>query len=104
MKGTIMKRLLFTLLCLTAMASAFAQDGNHVVRRIKIRHADPQLIAMILAGTADINTPPEMSTSLPMSGGFGGGFGQGGFGGSNSGGGFGGSSFGGGMGGFGGGR
>lgn len=107
-----MKRLFFTVICLATVMSAFAQDGNHVVRRIKIRNADPQLIAMILAGTADVNTPPEMSTGLPMSGGFGGGFGQGGFGGGSGssgfgGGGFGGGNFGGGGrsgGGFGGGR
>lgn len=33
-----------------------------VIRRIKIRHADPQLIFMLLAGTTNPGTPPEMST------------------------------------------
>lgn len=33
-----------------------------VIRRIKIRHADPQLIFMLLSGTTNPGTPPEMST------------------------------------------
>lgn len=88
----------FFILCVSAV---FGQQTE--VRRIKIRHADPALIAMILGGTADINTPPEMSTTIfgvsmghGVGGGtFGGGFGQSGFGGSSSGGGFGGVSGGG---------
>ena len=76
--------------------------------RIKVRHADPQLISQILAGTIDIGTQPETSTMTGLGGGqSGGGFGGGGFsGGGFSGGGFSGGGFGGGGfsgGGFGGG-
>jgi type II secretory pathway component GspD/PulD (secretin) len=67
--------------------------------RIKIQHADPQLIFMLLAGKVGVNTPPEISALSGGSGsggagGTGGGGGRGGMGG----GGFGGSS-GGGLGG-----
>ena len=89
----------FTTLLLTGViaCAAHAQDGT-VIRKIKIQHADPMLIYMILSGKANFQTPPEMSSWFfggisNSNGGFlGGGFGGGGF----SGGGFG---FGGGQGG-----
>ena len=92
-------RKIFCILLLVSMfvASSFAQVEPHrTIRRIKIYHADPQLIYMLLRGTANFGTGPEMSTfdfsSLPSggfnSGGSGNGFGNGGFG--NNG--FGGSS------------
>jgi len=78
-----MKKLLcIGLMCLMAM-TAFGQD-NKVVRKIQIRHADPQLIFLLLSGKTTFSTPPELSTIIY---GFGG---NGGFGGS----GFGGGSFG----------
>ena len=81
-----------------AVAQQPAAD-NKVVRRIKIHSADPALIALLLAGKADFQTSPELSTIWKIRGfGGGGGLGSGGFGG-----GFGGGSFGGGHGGFGGG-
>jgi uncharacterized membrane protein YgcG len=100
-----MKSILCIGLIVLLSLSAFAQD-NRVVQRIKIRHADPQLIAMLLSGQTTVSTPPEMSTFVGGFGnGFGGGFGNG-FGGSNAGGGFGGfnSGFGGASVGFGGNR
>jgi len=76
--------------------------------RIKIQHADPQYVYMLLRGEMGFNSGPEISTL--SGGGFGGGqggFGGGGFGGGGQGGGgFGGGGFGGGGqggGGFGGG-
>ena len=105
-------KLIATLACIGLIScAAFAQQDGKSVYRIKIRHADPQLIYLLLAGKTTFNTPPEMSTMIfGGNGGFGGGgfgggnfgsgFGQGGFGGSNGGfGGFGGSNFGGNMGG-----
>jgi hypothetical protein len=62
-----------------------------VVRRLRIRHADPLLIMQLLAGSAQPGTPPEQSTASGL-GGMGGGMG-----------GMGGGGMGGGMGGFGGG-
>ncbi|MCW5937827.1 MAG: hypothetical protein KIT11_11040 [Fimbriimonadaceae bacterium] len=96
--------------------TAPAEQTSPVVK-IRVRNADPALITAILAGNADILTPPEQSTAsglgssgsgsgLGGGGGFGGGgFGGGGFGGGGfGGGGFGGGGFsGGGGGGFGGG-
>jgi hypothetical protein len=91
------------LLCIGLMAlmavAAFGQD-NKIVRKIQIRHADPQLIFLLLAGQTNFNTPPEMSTMIFSGFGGNGGFGGSGFGGGS----FGGGSFGGGsFGGFGGG-
>ena len=89
-----------------------------IVRRIKLRSADPQLIALLLGsnlGQQSFIISPELSqlSKLPQGGqggqggggGFGGGQGGGGFGGGQGGGGFGGGGggFGGGGGGFGGG-
>ena len=76
--------------------------NNKVVRRIKIRSADPQFIAMMIgpnAGSQSYTIHPEMSTIAntgSAGGGGGGGFG-GGQGGGQSGGGFGGGSSGGGS-------
>lgn len=94
-------KLIATLTCIGLIScAAFAQQDGKSVYRIKIRHADPQLIYMLLAGKTTFSTPPEMSTLIfGGNGGFGGGgFGGGGFGGGNfgGGGGFGGSNFGGG--------
>jgi len=80
---------------------------NKVIRRIKIRSADPQFIAMLIGqkeGSQNFTLSPEMST-LSKSGGMGGmGGGMGGMGGGMGGMGGGGmGGMGGGMGGFGGG-
>lgn len=89
-KEITMKHLISALLVCVLACSALAQDGK-VVRRIKIRHADPQLIMMLLNGATNFYTPPEMSTNI-----FGnrwggnGGFGSSGFGGGSYGGSFGG--------------
>lgn len=86
-----MKKLILALGLAAISAIGLAQSDGKVVRRIQIRHADPQLIFMLLSGTTNFQTPPEMSTLQ---------FGFGNFGGGN--GGFGGSGFGGGNNGFGG--
>ncbi len=86
-----------------------ATKPENLPRRIKIRHADPQLIMVLLNGAQSTFLQPEMSTIVSGgsggagggSGGFGGGLGGGGFGGGGLGGGSGGGGFGGG--GFGGG-
>ena len=88
-----MKKLILALGLAAISAIGLAQSDGKVVRRIQIRHADPQLIFMLLSGTTNFQTPPEVSTLR---------FGFGGFGGGN--GGFGGSGFGGGNNGFGGGN
>jgi hypothetical protein len=73
-----------------------------VVRRIKLRSADPLFIAAMLGtdkGSQDFSMPPERSTMINL-GGMGGGGGMGGFGSGGMGGGMGGGGFGsGGMGG-----
>jgi len=85
-----------------------------ITRRIRINHADPQLIALLIGsenGNQSYSTPPELTTVANTqssggqgSGGFGGGMGGGGLGGGGfGGGGLGGGGFGGGGGGFGGG-
>ena len=81
---------------------------NKVIRRLKIRSADPQLIITLLSGSQSVGVAPEESTifNTQSGGGGGGGFGgggNGGFGGGGfGGGGFGGGGFGGGGGGLGG--
>lgn len=82
---------------LLAVAPAMAQDGGKKssprvrIQRIRINHADPQLIWMILTGKAGFYTAPEIST-LVGSGNSG--FGSTGLGNSESNGGFGNSNFG----------
>lgn len=80
------------------------QTNTKVVRRIKIRAADPQFIAMLIGqanGSQNFTLAPEMSTLIGgmqggQGGGMGGGMGGGGFGGGGmGGGGFGGGGFGG---------
>ena len=103
-KEITMKHLISVLLVCVLACSALAQDGK-VVRRIKIRHADPQLVMMLLNGTTNFYTPPEMSTNIFGNGwSGGGGFGGSGFGGGSYGGNFGGGGFGSGLGGSNGGR
>jgi len=92
-----MKKLILALGLAAISAIGLAQSDGKVVRRIQIRHADPQLIFMLLSGTTNFQTPPEMSTLRFGFGSFG--SGNGGFGGSGSGGGN--NGFGGGNGGFG---
>lgn len=83
-----MKKILTTLVLSAILAgSAFAQDGK-VTRKIIIRSADPQLIAMILSGKYTFDMSPE-PTSLSRMGRGNNGFGGGGFGGNNNGGSFG---------------
>jgi len=99
-----MKKLILALGLAAISAIGLAQSDGKVVRRIQIRHADPQLIFMLLSGTTNFQTPPEMSTLRFEFGGFGGGnggFGGSGFGGGNNGFGGGNNGFGGGNGGFG---
>lgn len=95
-----MKKLILALGLAAISAIGLAQSDGKVVRRIQIRHADPQLIFMLLSGTTNFQTPPEMSTLRFGFGGFGG-FGGSGFGGGNNGFGGGNNGFGGGYGGFG---
>ncbi|MEX2243803.1 MAG: hypothetical protein WD716_08165, partial [Fimbriimonadaceae bacterium] len=64
--------------------------SSDVIRKIRIRHADPSLIVLILSGQADIGTQPESSTLQFGGGGMSGGGGFGGGGGGLSGGGGGG--------------
>lgn len=84
-----MKKLLFTFVFCALTMLSFAQSGQ-VTRKIVIRSADPQLIAMILAGKYDFNMSPN-PTSLMRMGNGGNGFGGGGFGNSSGGNGFGGT-------------
>lgn len=87
-----------------AESPTITQQNNTVIRRIKIRSADPMFIALLIGsdkGSQDFGLYPERSTIINggRSGG-GGGFGGGGFGGGGmGGGGFGGGGMGGGFGG-----
>jgi type II secretory pathway component GspD/PulD (secretin) len=87
--------------------STVEPGSNKVIRRIKIRSADPAFIAMMIGqqnGSTNFNAIPERTTitnGRMFGGSGGGGGGGGGFGGGSGGGGFGGGS--GGGGGFGGG-
>ncbi len=78
-----------------------AAINTKVVRRLKIRSADPQLIITLLSGSQSTGVAPEESTIFNTGSGSGGGQGggQGGFGGCLGGGGFGGGQGGGGFGG-----
>jgi hypothetical protein len=60
---TILKLSLCTL-ALTSMVFCPAQEPqrNKVVRKIVIKHADPALIALILAGNKNYCLPSEIST------------------------------------------
>jgi len=79
-----MKKLILAFGLLAVSALSMAQSDGKVIRRIKIQSADPQLIIMILSGTANFQTPPEMSVWFGLSG-SNGGFGGYGFGGSSGG-------------------
>lgn len=99
--GVRMKKLFLTLVLGLMTAMTLAQSDGKIVRRLYIRHADPQLIYMLLRGTTTFQTPPEMSTIINGNGGFGGssfggGSGNGGSSGGGFSGGFGGSTGGGG--------
>ena len=82
---------------------ALPTTAKLVVRRIKIRSADPQFIALMIgknAGSQAFTLPPELSSiAKNPGGGNGGGGGGGGFGGGSGGGSGGGGGFGGGGGG-----
>ena len=79
------KSLLLILASLMLVSMSFAQDGK-IIRRIKIRSADPYFIAMMLAGHQNYNLAPETSTILKTNlGGGSNGGGSGSFGGSGSG-------------------
>ena len=61
---TIFKLSLCALIVSTCVVSN-AQDvrkSNKIIRRIKIRSADPALIAALLSGKQNYNLPPELST------------------------------------------
>lgn len=61
-----------------------SEDGK-VIRRLKIRSADPALIMLLLSGSQSTSTPPEISTVINTgNAGFGGAGNRNGFGGSNS--------------------
>jgi hypothetical protein len=69
----IMKKILASLLCVLMVSGlAGAQDApkpdNKIIRRIKIRSADPRLIALLLSGKGNFLTPPESSTILKLGG------------------------------------
>jgi hypothetical protein len=101
-----MKKIIMTVLFALISASLMAQSNSKNVYRLRINHADPQLVYMLLAGLTNFQTAPEMSAlMLGGNGGFGsGGFGGGFSGGSGGNGGFGSGGFGGRSGGGSGGR
>jgi len=78
-----------------------AKPNDKIIRRIRVRSADPMVIAMLMANSkTDFSLPPEVSTVIKSRGngqGGGGGFGNNGYGGGNGSGnnGFGGGNFGG---------
>ena len=78
-----MKHLLFVLFFCCLSCSALSQEMN-AISRIKIRHADPQLIIMLINAITSFDTSPEMSTNV-FNGGFSGGGFSGGYGGSRRG-------------------
>lgn len=62
-----MKKFFVLLMCVMAVLAS-AQD-NKVVRKIKIQHADPMLIALLLSGRQNFQMPSEISKALQMNGG-----------------------------------
>lgn len=63
-------------------AGAMAQSDGTVVRRIKLRKADPALVMLMLSGSQSTQIGPEISTIQKASGN--GGFGNSGFAGGNN--------------------
>lgn len=67
-------RFLTLTLCVLATLAFFvytnAQETpkptNKVIRRVIVRHADPQLIWKIITGQTTFNTPPEITTKENM--------------------------------------
>ncbi len=68
-----MKKILLVLLCTLLCTLGWSQGGSDssvanssgkVLRRLKIKHADPQLIYLLLRGRTNFNTPPEISTII----------------------------------------
>ena len=61
-----MKKILIVSLLFVILGSVFADstktESVKIVRRIKIQHADAQLIAMLLAGRQNYRQSPEIST------------------------------------------
>lgn len=74
-------KILLTLLVAILATTAMTQDTKNLYR-IKIQHADPYLVYLLLSGKANFGTPPELSTTI-FSGN--GGFGSSGFGGGTGG-------------------
>jgi hypothetical protein len=70
---------LFILFVLALSSLSFGQDL--IIKRIYIRHADPELIIQMLLGNDSTQLSPEISTIVRNFGGGGGGFGNSGFGG-----------------------
>lgn len=70
-----MKKLLplIALIVLGLPALGNQVTDTKVIREIKIEHADPYLIYLLLAGELIVNLPPEISTLSGGFGGFGGG-------------------------------
>ncbi len=73
MKLVITCSLLLATICLTPLAYAFEGAGNAnatvisknnstSIYRLRIKHADPQLIYLLLKGRANFSTPPEISS------------------------------------------
>jgi hypothetical protein len=63
MKKTILIALTILSTCAFAQ-QATPQNSEKPVRKIKIKHADPMLIALILSGKITFTTPPEISTVI----------------------------------------
>jgi len=85
-----MKKVMLSVGLLLSLATMSVSQDEMVTRKIKIRHADPYLVLLLISqGLVDFNLQPETSTSFGI-GGFSGGFG----GGSNGNSGFGGGRFG----------
>jgi hypothetical protein len=81
-----MKKLLLSVgLLLSLVTASFSQD-ELVTRKIKINHADPYLVLLLISMDFSANTwlEPEISTRPFYNGGFTGGFGGGSYGGRNN--------------------
>ena len=68
-----MKKILLVLLCALLCTlgwsqgssdSSVANSSGKVLRRLKLKHADHQLIYLLLRGRTNFNTPPEISTII----------------------------------------
>lgn len=64
MKHTILIFAMLFSVCAFAQEAPSVKPDTKVVRKIKITHADPMLIALLLSGKLNLTSAPEISTVI----------------------------------------